>query len=152
MLYDRLACSIRDSQEMLSRYAPCVARGYPGLWCRIINYVCNTAKSMSTHRGPAEWADLQGPFCVPAQCLNNIASCGGDVAIIALLESLRSCIPVAFSCFTWRAKPLFALGWHLSEGSALPPATAPTTAARWQGRLLLVAGHLPHGRQLRTTC
>ena len=41
---------------------------------------------------------------------------------------------------------MFPLGWHLNRGSALPPPTATATAARGQGPLLLVAGHVAHGR------
>ena len=59
---------------------------------------------------------------------------------------------VAFICFPSSPKLLFLLGWHLHGGSALPPTTATITAARRQGPLLLVAGHVPHGRQLQTTC
>ena len=47
---------------------------------------------------------------------------------------------------------LFLHGWLLNGGRALPPTTATTTAVRWQGPILLVAGHLPHGRYLPTTC
>ena len=43
-------------------------------------------------------------------------------------------------------------GWLPNGGSALSPPTATTTAARYQGPLLLVAGLIPHGRHLPNTC
>ena len=47
---------------------------------------------------------------------------------------------------------MFLLGWLLIRGSALPPTAATTTAVRWQGPLLLVAGHVPHARHLPIAC
>ena len=55
-------------------------------------------------------------------------------------------------CFPSSPKPLFLDGWLLNGGSALPPTTATTTAVRWQEPLLLVAGHVPHGRHHQTSC
>ena len=55
-------------------------------------------------------------------------------------------------CFSPCPKPLFLLGWLLNGGSALPPTTATTTAVRWQGPLPLVAGYVPHGGHLPSTC
>ena len=40
----------------------------------------------------------------------------------------------------------------LNGGSALHPPKATTTAVRCQEPLLLVVGHVPHGRHLQTTC
>ena len=82
-----------------------------------------------------------------------MASSWLDVAIAAVfLKSLRSFIFVALFCFSSSLQPLFPFGWHLNGGSALSPPTATTAASRRQGPLLLVAEHVPHGRQLQTTC
>ena len=55
-------------------------------------------------------------------------------------------------CFPSSQQTLFLHGWLLNGGSALPPPTATTIAVRWQGPRPLVAGHVPHGRHLLTTC
>ena len=46
-------------------------RSYPGLWWNPKSYVSTKAKKVSTHRGPAQLADLQGALCVPTYNLTN---------------------------------------------------------------------------------
>ena len=47
---------------------------------------------------------------------------------------------------------MFFHGFLLNGGSAYPPLTATTAEVIWLGLLLLVTGHVPHGRHLSTTC
>ena len=107
---------------------------------------------MSTLRGPSQLADLQGALCVPPITLH-VASTAGLAIVAAFLQSLRFFLTWRFCfCFPSSPQPLFFLGWLLNGGSALPPTTATTAAVRWQGALLLlVAGHVSHGRHLPST-
>ena len=57
----RLAFYIRDSQEI-------DLRSHPGLWWKLIrSHVSPKAKKVSTLRGPAQMADLQGTLNAPTQ-------------------------------------------------------------------------------------
>ena len=64
----RSAFYIRDSPEIDRRHAPLISeeaiRGSGGIE---LSYVSAKAKKVSTLRGPAQLADLQGVLCVPAQ-------------------------------------------------------------------------------------
>ena len=67
-------------------------RSYPGLWWKRIKLYLNEGTKVSTLRGPAQLADLQGALCVPA--IN--FTCGVD-ELDMLLWQRSSNLSVFFS-------------------------------------------------------
>ena len=63
----RLAFYIRESHKVDRRHVPRVSEAILGSGGVEKSYVSAKAKKVSTLRGPAQLADLQGTICVPAQ-------------------------------------------------------------------------------------
>ena len=61
----RLAFCIRESQEIDQRHVPPISEAIRGFGGIELSYVSTKEKKVSTLRGPAQLADLQGALCVP---------------------------------------------------------------------------------------
>ena len=61
----KLALYIRESQEIDRRHVPPISEAIRGSGGIEYSYVSTKEKKVSTLRGPAQLADLQGALCVP---------------------------------------------------------------------------------------
>ena len=107
---------------------------------------------MSTLRGPAQLADLQGTLCVFAHYPYIMASFKLDLPLWQRPSNLSDFFfrsDFAFDFHRTHNTCSFTSGFSM-EGA--PFLLQRRTAVIWQGALLLVTGHVRHGRHLPTTC
>ena len=118
-----------------------------------------TNKATSLRRNESEYSPRTcsigrpagGTLCVPTFYF----TCGVDELYLLLWQrssNLFLFVFVAILLLLFIKPTTPVLRRLLNEGSALPSSTATTTAVRWEGPLLLVAGHIPHGRHLPSSC
>ena len=153
-------------------------RSYPGLWWNRIKLRLYEGKKVSTLRGSARLADLQGAFCVPPITLHVASTsltcyCGSVhpislflfVVAILLLLPIEPTTPVPSRVASqWRERPSSYNGDHNSiEMAGAPPVgrrarTTRMTPANYVRTTLHIGAHSssrllvpPFGRRTRTT-